>query len=1156
MHNLKNILIFSLFFLFSLSSFTQNIAWSNNENEETISSISQRGFNINITIHSINYEFVKTDNADFYKLNIDGFGSSLDIGNPQLPIYKKLIELPENADYIINIIKQKSRIINLDDYNFDDKIYPSQAPVLKIENNNPEIQINEEIYRINEFYSNDLAKIVRLGKMRSVSLARFEYSPISYNPVENTLEIIEEIEIEVNFSNINTEEIIKEKQRYYSPQSQALNGQIINSEAFEVNPISLIPNKYPLKYVIVADTMFRQSLQPFIRWKEKKGFKVIEAYMQDAAVGSTKDSIKNYLKSLYDNATVNNPAPIYVLFVGDVAQMPSWPGLAGGGHVTDLYYCEYTNDEFPELMYGRFSANDTSELNPQIEKTIQYENYLMNDPSYLGNSILISGNDASHSTTWLDGQVNYGTNNYFNSSNSTNCSSYLYVNGSYTKDQEIRLKADTGASIINYTGHGSPNGWNDPTFNIANVPDMKNRGRYPLMIANACITNKFNNSVCFGEALLRAKNKGAIGYIGASDNTFWDEDYYWAVGYGSVSSNPSYASTGPGLYDLMYHNHNESYSDWAMSSSQYINVGNLAVTQGGSSIRYYWEVYHIMGDPSLMAYQIIPTPITVSNIPFIQAGWTSYNINTVPFAQVALSKGDTLISSVVADSNGLAILQLDSFSFIGVLDLVVTAQNHIPHFSNVFGGAAVGPYVIASDVVINDVNSNNNAKFEYAETAFLNVEFSNITSFDANNLTAKIRCNDNQITIIDSIGSIVNINSQDTINIDSIFLISINADAKDKHLVNCDIIVTDANGNQWISPYYFYINAPSIIISQHIINDSIGGNNNGLIEAGESVIVKILLKNIGSVDALNIVNTYVTTDPLATVSSNFTIDTIPANSSKWTEFTVSFDSQLQNGQFIDFDFNYVCGAYSGMKNLPQLIGTVDEDFETGDFSKFVWQSNSDLNWIIDSITKYEGEYSIRSAESMQNNDTSEISVSMRVLSNDTISFFCKVSTEPGYDRFHFFIDDTELEYWSGNKDWKMYKFPVSAGNHTFKWSYIKDYYQSSYSDAVWLDYISFPPTDAWSSVENINNAFISNLRLWPNPAIDYVNIDFNVNSRQDVVSSVYDQLGRIVISEFNHGKFSKGNSSLKIDSKSLTSGIYFVCIRIGEQQFFQKLIIQ
>ena len=41
--------------------------------------------------------------------------------------------------------------------------------------------------------------------------------------------------------------------------------------------------------------------------------------------------------------------------------------------------------------------------------------------------------------------------------------------------------------------------------------------------------------VCFGEGLLRANNKGAVGYIGGSNNTYWDEDFWWAVGNGSIS---------------------------------------------------------------------------------------------------------------------------------------------------------------------------------------------------------------------------------------------------------------------------------------------------------------------------------------------------------------------------------------------------------------------------------------------------------------------------------------------------------------------------------------------------------------------------------------------------------------------------------------------
>ena len=53
----------------------------------------------------------------------------------------------------------------------------------------------------------------------------------------------------------------------------------------------------------------------------------------------------------------------------------------------------------------------------------------------------------------------------------------------------------------------------------------------------------FDVSVCFGEALLRAEDKGAIGYIGGSNNTYWDEDFWWGVGSGNITSNPSYNNT-------------------------------------------------------------------------------------------------------------------------------------------------------------------------------------------------------------------------------------------------------------------------------------------------------------------------------------------------------------------------------------------------------------------------------------------------------------------------------------------------------------------------------------------------------------------------------------------------------------------------------------
>ncbi len=1157
MNKIHILFLFFAIIIASLSSVAQNVSWNSSDNAEHITNINKQGFTIKLKINKIDFQFIKTNNGDFYTANISGYGHNLDYGNPALPVYKKLMELPDGAHYEIQIINSHSKTLKLSDYGINENIFPAQLPIPKIDNPNIAFQYNKSTYKSNKFYSNQLVHIIPLGTMRSTHLARIEVSPISYNPIKNELRIIDELTIKVIISNIDIETLKNNKQKYYSPFFQTLDNRLINSSAYQFpNTNKTFANSFPLKYVIVADSTFKQSLQKFVRWKEKQGYKVIEAYTQDTAVGSTLASIKAYLQGLYLSATNNDPAPTFALFVGDVAQLPSWPGVASSSHITDMYYCEYTNDEFPEMMYGRFSATDTAQLNSQIDKTIEYETYSMPDPSFLGNSVLIAGYDASHGPTYGDGQINYGTSNYFNSNNSTNCKSYLYINGSYNKDAEIRQQIDSGASIANYTAHGSSQGWSNPSFNVSDVANMTNQSKYPLMLGNACLTNKFDVGVCFGEALLRAKNKGAIGYIGASDNTLWDEDYYWAVGYGPISTNPSYSGTGSGLYDMIYHTHNEPFSDWAMNSYQYMMAGNLAVTQGGSSIKYYWEVYHVLGDPSLMAYLKVPDPITASFIPFIQTGWTNYSVNTVPHALVALSHNDTLIASAISDSNGLANLELGSFNTIGNLDLVITAQNYAPYFASVFGGAPAGPYIISSQAIINDSIGNNNSEADFGENTKFNVTFVNLTQYLAHTANAILQINDSQITVNDSSLSLGNFAAFDTINANGVFNISIANNASDNHIVQGKIKVIDSVGTSWMSNIYFPIHAPNIKIIQSIIDDSTYGNNNGIIEAGEHLIVKVKLTNSGSRDAVNLVCNYTNTTNEATVGGSFSLDTLKSNASVWAKFSVQFNSNINNGTLVPFTFDFASGAYSGQKSFPQFIGQVDEDFETGDFSKFIWKSTNSLNWVIDSLYKYEGDYSSRSAYNLPDDSISSIYVTIRVLSDDSISFYRKVSTETGYDKLHFYIDGIDILNWSGNKDWQRYSFPVSTGMHTFKWSYIKDVYSTSYLDATWIDYIKFPPTDAWSSIKNNEKAIITNIYLWPNPSTDIVNVELNLVQRGNISTSIFNQLGQLAINPTNHGEYPKGKNLIKINTANLSSGVYIVKIDIDKQSYFQKLIIK
>lgn len=67
-----------------------------------------------------------------------------------------------------------------------------------------------------------------------------------------------------------------------------------------------------------------------------------------------------------------------------------------------------------------------------------------------------------------------------------------------------------------------------------------------------------------------------------------------------------------------------------------------------------------------------------------------------------------------------------------------------------------------------------------------------------------------------------------------------------------------------------------------------------------------------------------------------------------------------------------------------------------------------------------------------------------------------VSSEANYDYLNFFIDGTHQGRWSGESNWSLATFPVSAGDHSFSWQYTKDASVTSALDTAWLDDIIFP----------------------------------------------------------------------------------------------------
>ena len=1081
---------------------------------------------------------VKTNTGDFVKLIVSGYGENAIKGNAELPVLEELINVPLGSDVSVKIINKEEKIISLSDYGIYNLIFPSQPSISKGENAaDVPFYFNEEYYENNDFYTHKLITTEFIGKMRGQQLARISIAPFQYNPVTNELKVITKMEVKVIFKNIDFEGHKINKKKYYSTEFEHLYKRCLNYMSIQEKDIF---TTYPVKYVIVSDPAFQSALQPLVQWKTKKGFRVVEAYTNDPAVGNTTASIHAYLKDMYDNP-LDGIAPTYVLFVGDDGEVPSFAGNTGS-HISDMYYCEFDGggDFLPEMYYGRFSATIAEEVEVQVNKTLTYEQYLFSDPTFLKEIVLVAGVDGSFAPIHGNGQINYGTQYYFNTAHNLNVSTYLYGSGSaITSDDPAASAAiiadvSAGAGFANYTAHCGSSGWGDPSFTTSDISSLQNHDEYGVMVGNCCLSNKFDDPVCFGEGLLRADDKGAVAYIGGSNNTYWDEDYWWGVGNTSnFTANPTYAGTGLAVYDCIMHENGEQQADWFITTGQMLHSGNLAVTQGGGSlVEYYWEIYHLMGDPSLMPYIGVPTALSVTHDAATPVGTTSFSVNAEENAYVAISMNGVLLDAQLADVTGIVNLTFPSISSVGMADIVVTKQFKQPYQSTIQIISPNGPYVIYATNTIDDAAGNNNSLVDYSELINIDIDVQNVGSVNANSVNVTLSSNDPAITIINNSALVNIINPSQILSIPVPFTFQVANNITDQHLVEFTLEMTDNLSNTWNSTINVLLNAPVLDHTTFTINDAALGNGNGRLDAGETLELTVNATNTGHADIDNL------SAVLGSLSSYVTINTasvnvaaLNTNQQQATVFNITVDANTPVGTYVDFPYDITDGVYTYNNTFNAIVGIINEDYETGDFTNYAWLNDPVYPWVIDNANIYEGVHSSKSGAGLPDGEVSHLNINIDVTAPGDISFYKFVSSE-AYDYLQFYIDGDKQGEWSGiDNAWSFVSFPVTLGNHDFEWEYDKDGSVSDGQDCAWIDYIVFPPMYiAPSSLVESKIDF----ELFPNPTMGSFNLTFNDILNHDV--ELYDNSGRLVekiedqkgVSSFDIKKYSSGTYTIKV----------------------------
>ena len=637
-----------------------------------------------------------TERGVFSSIMLDGTYPSGNIGAPELPATHELLAVPFGATPKVSVISYSSKDYNLSDYGIN-TIIPRQPSVRK--DQKPEdvpFVYNEEAYQTRGLATAPEATIEVQGTMRGIRIGSLVINPVSYNAKDNTIRVFNDIEVEIEFKGADIAETERMLLNTYSPYFDIVYKQMFNyrqiMDVYDDHPDLMA---YPVHMIVITPENYISALQPWLDWKIQKGFDV--NVVTTAQAGSNYNAIRSYVQNLYNTGVSQGATPTFLILVGDVAQVPNTTGSATQ-KVTDLYYGSVDGDYFPDMFYSRMSAENTTQLTAIVNKILQYEQYTMPDPSYLSKVSLIAGWDSYWTNYVGKPTIQYATTYYYNTEHG-----FTQVNSHVNQSQYSGCynALSTGIGFVNYTAHGDNTMWYQPQFTNSNVNQLTNTNKYFLAMGNCCLSGNFGYSQpCFGEAMIRAENKGAYSYIGSCPNTYWYEDYYFGVGATNTFNNtPNINNTKTGVYDAVW------MDDTYNTVSSMTFLGNIAVCysytggyQTSINATYYWQAYHVLGDGSIMPYRVNPTANTVSHATTFPAGATSFTVNAEAGSYVGISQNNELLGAALVPASGNVDVTVTPVTS-GQVRIVVTKPQRQPYIQDIdVSGSAPTTYTVTATV--------------------------------------------------------------------------------------------------------------------------------------------------------------------------------------------------------------------------------------------------------------------------------------------------------------------------------------------------------------------------------------------------------------------------------------------------------------------------
>jgi hypothetical protein len=915
--------------IYALQAMSFDFTDSWGEHGISLEQSSRGAVSLNFSISELELVQAELDGESVQRLLMPKVFLPNDEGAPNLPVMSRHIALPQGAEAQLRVTSARTEA--LENINLE----PAPRIPAGVEDGPLEYNYDMSIYTRDEFFPQQPVILSEKTDMRGMDVVILSVTPFQYNPVTKELLIYRDLKVEVDFvggSSHFGEDRLRNK--WFDP---IISDLVINADQIPRMDYTSQNTRDDLGYeyiVVVPDD------PDFIAWadsvrifRSRQGIKT-EVVTTAEVGGNNHTMIKNYISDAYNNWDI---PPVAVLLLADYGNTGNTitselrtdhPYGNTDSYITDHYYSDMNNNNMPDVIIARITAQDTDDLQTMVGKFLDYERHPPTNAHYYDEPITAMGwqterwfqlcsetvngfwehelgknplrqNNIYSGTVgniWSTNQntslvVNYFGPNGLNYIPST--PQHLHNFGWDANASSLNNAINAGAYMVMHRDHGTYTGWGEPHYRNVHLSGLTNEDLTFVFSIN-CLTGKFDwtGGESFTEAFHRHEY-GALGLIAASDisYSFVNDTFVWGMMDNMWPQFMPDNTNPPEPRGVLPAFANAAGKYFLQSSGWPTNPGSKQLT---------YRLFHHHGDAFTTVYTEMPQELTVSHEPVMFAGVESFTVTADEDAIITLSVDGEIIGSAVG-TGAPQIIDIIAQIPPHVVDLVVTKQNHHRYHAQI-NVIADGPFIVLEDHQINDELGNDNGLVEYGETIMLGVQIHNLGNENADNVQLILATVDEYISITNGTHLLNSIAVGEQIVLNDIFTFDVANDVPNEHIAEFIMIIMAAD-QSWEYEISAECYAPVLQFAGVEIDDCLFGNNNGMFDPGEIVHLLISVENTGGAEAYEMLVDLSVDDEFVTVIDNQPLlyGNIMPNENITYAFEVSADEETPPLYPVSFD---------------------------------------------------------------------------------------------------------------------------------------------------------------------------------------------------------------------------------------------------------------